>query len=100
MVQTKGMSMSKVFILLLILILSLPAQEKWQALTYDSSKAPADNPLKGFIPYAGDGLNGEFPFSMEWFYLGLSEVMNGPKSFTFEKSLEVKLNEIASILIE
>ena len=41
--------------------------EEWVKLEYDSSKAPADNPLKGFVPYAGDGLDGQFPHSMEWF---------------------------------
>jgi hypothetical protein len=79
-----------------MLIPSLSGQEKWQELKYDCSKAPADNPLKGFMPYAGDGLNGEFPFSMEWFYLGFNEIMKGPNSFNFEHSLEVKLNESAA----
>lgn len=68
----------------------------WVKLKYDSSKAPADNPLIGFVPYSGDGLNGQFPFSMEWFYMGLKDIMNGPSSFTFEKSLEKKLTEAAS----
>ena len=72
------------------------AQDGWVKLSYDASKAPADNPLKGFVPYSGDGLNDQFPFSMEWFYLGLKDIMNGPNSFTFETSLEKKLNEASS----
>jgi hypothetical protein len=49
----------------------------WTTLSYAS--APADNPLKGFLPYAGSYQT--FPYSMEWFYLPLSEVMKGPRQF-------------------
>src|SRR5690242_2387962 len=55
--------------------------------------APADNPLKGFVPYAGQGL--EFPHSMEFQYLPLAAVMTGPKSFNWSP-LERLLDDIAS----
>lgn len=45
------------------------------ALTY--APAPADNPLKGLVPYAGKGGNG-FPHSMEFGYLPLSSIVRGP----------------------
>jgi hypothetical protein len=84
-------------VLLFFLLFNLGfADDKWTPLRYDSSKAPADNPLKGFIPYTGDGLDNKFPHSMEWFYLSLKDIMNGPKSFTFDKSLEPKLKEAAT----
>ncbi|MCM8543133.1 MAG: DUF4832 domain-containing protein [Lentisphaeraceae bacterium] len=87
----------KVFLVLFFALLTTVfSQDNRVKLKYDSSKAPADNPLKGFVPYSGDGLNGQFPFSMEWFYLGLKDIMNGPESFTFETSLEKKLKEAAS----
>jgi hypothetical protein len=40
---------------------------------------PADNPLKGFLPYAGTYTT--FPHSMEWGYLPLRSLMTGPTNF-------------------
>lgn len=79
-----------------LIFLNFLSADDWVKLHYDPSKAPADNPLKGFVPYSGDSLNNKFPCSMEWFYLGLDKIMNGPDSFTFESSLEKKLKEISS----
>ena len=41
--------------------------------------APPDNPLKGFMPYAGEYTT--FPYSMEWSYLPLRSLMTGPTNF-------------------
>lgn len=41
--------------------------------------APALNPLKGFMPYAGSYTT--FPYSMEWGYLPLRSLMSGPTNF-------------------
>lgn len=57
--------------------------------------APADNPLKGFFPYRGDQRKA-FPHSMEWSYFPLNDLMNAPSSFTFEKTFEPALDDIAS----
>ena len=86
----------KLYTLIFLTLFSPLLANDWVKLKYDSSKAPADNPLKGFIPYSGDGKNQQFPYSMEWFYLGLDEIMNGPNSFTFENSLEKKLTEVSA----
>ena len=43
--------------------------------------APADNPLKGFVPYAGQGRG--FPHSLEFGYLSLASMMTGPTSFNW-----------------
>ncbi|MGI5184826.1 DUF4832 domain-containing protein [Dactylosporangium sp. CA-152071] len=64
-----------------------PATPQWKSLTY--AAAPADNPLKGFMPFAGDYET--FPHSMEWFYLPLRDVMTGPEQFrwgAFERQLD------------
>ena len=37
---------------------------------------PADNPLKGFVPYAGQGR--DFPHSLEFNYLPLASMMMPP----------------------
>ncbi|WP_328475980.1 DUF4832 domain-containing protein [Actinoplanes sp. NBC_00393] len=67
-----------------------PAQQ-WTPLSY--APAPADNPLKGFMPFAGDF--DTFPHSMEWFYLPLRDVMTGPKQFDWTE-FERQLGEIAA----
>ena len=43
--------------------------------------APPDNPLKGFVPYAGQGRT--FPHSLEFNYLSLAAVMMGPTNFNW-----------------
>jgi hypothetical protein len=55
--------------------------------------APADNPLKGFVPYAGQGR--KFPHSLEFSYLPLAAVMTGPTNFNWTP-LEKLLDDIAS----
>lgn len=63
-------------------------------LTYADS--PLDNPLKGFAPFYPWETETSFPHSLEWYYIPLKAVMNGPESFTFDTGLEPALNEIAA----
>lgn len=58
-----------------------------------AAPAPADNPLKGFVPYAGQGR--EFPHSLEFNYLPLRPLMTGPATFDWAP-LERLLNDVAS----
>ncbi|QDV34459.1 DUF4832 domain-containing protein [Tautonia plasticadhaerens] len=60
------------------------------ALQYAPS--PADNPLKGLVPYAGQG--GRFPHSLEFDYVGLGEVMTGYDAFDWAP-LDARLDAIA-----
>ena len=55
--------------------------------------APADNPLKGFVPYAGQGR--KFPHSLEFDYLSLASLMTGPTNFNWAP-MERLLDGIAS----
>ncbi len=55
--------------------------------------APADNPLKGFVPYQGQGR--DFPHSLEFQYLPLASLMTGPATFEWGP-LERLLDDIAS----
>ena len=57
------------------------------------ASAPPDNPLKGFIAYAGTYTT--FPYSMEWNYLPLRSLMTGPNTFNWT-SLDQLLNNVAS----
>ncbi len=78
----------------------LAADAQWQPLDY--APAPADNPLKGFMPFydaygsRNAPVANDFPHSMEWFYTPLRNLMNGPDSFTFERGMEPQLQSIAS----
>jgi hypothetical protein len=54
---------------------------------------PADNPLKGFVPYARKGP--EFPHSLEFEYLSLSTLMVGPNQFDW-RPLDTLLDSVAS----
>ncbi|MGO4107571.1 S-layer homology domain-containing protein [Paenibacillus sp. YAF4_2] len=63
-------------------------------LTYAPS--PLDNPLKGFAPFYPWETETSFPHSLEWYYIPLKAVMNGPDSYTFDAGLEPALNAIAA----
>lgn len=65
-------------------------------LTYKRDATNIDyNPLKGLVPRT-DLRSGNNPYySMERFYVGLSEVMTGDNAFNWA-ALETKLNDIAS----
>jgi len=63
----------------------------WTDLDY--TPAPADNPLKGFMPYAGAYQS--FPYSMEWSYLPLRQLMTGAHRFTWD-ALDNLLATVAS----
>jgi len=56
------------------------------------ASAPPDNPLKGFVPYAGQGRS--FPHSLEFNYLPLRELMKGFHEFDW-KPMEALLDDIA-----
>ena len=56
--------------------------------------SPADNPLKGLVPYAKPE-PGCFPHSLEFDYLRFSDLMMGPESFDWQP-LEKLLDGIAS----
>ncbi|WP_250007540.1 DUF4832 domain-containing protein [Actinoplanes sp. M2I2] len=84
-----------VLALALVLAMGSPAVAgpgpSWKSLSYTA--APADNPLKGFLPFAGDYQT--FPHSMEWFYLPLSDIMTGPQQFRWD-AVDQQLDAIAA----
>ncbi len=78
---------------------SAPDAVEWIAQDY--APAPAANPLKGFLPFydaygsAENPVKNDFPHSMEFFYVPLKNLMNGPDSFTFDTGLEPQLISIS-----
>ena len=52
------------------------------------------NPLRGFFPYIGE--YDRFNYSLEFFYIPLTDLMNDFDSYTFDKVLEPNLEEIAT----
>ncbi len=66
-----------------------PATERHQ-LVY--APAPADNPLKGLVPYVASDAVDRFPHSMRFHYFSLRELMTGPDQFDWapvEKILSI-----------
>lgn len=61
-----------------------------------AAPSPLDNPLKGFAPFYPWETETSLPHSLEWFYVPLKAVMNGPDSFTFDSGIEPQLNAIAA----
>ena len=71
----------------------------YSAINQEYKSSPADNPLKGFMPFKiedGSKTSYSFPHSMEWWYIPLSSLMDGQDSYTFETGLEPVLNDISS----
>lgn len=63
----------------------------WVSLPAGS--APANNPLTGFVPYAGS--YNTMPHSMEWFYIPVSSVVVGPGQYDWTR-LESELNAVSA----
>jgi hypothetical protein len=61
-------------------------------VTLKYAPAPADNPLKGLVPYQRPV--GEFPHSMEFNYIGLNKLVVGKGKYDWTK-LEALLNDVA-----
>ncbi|MCA8989565.1 MAG: hypothetical protein KDA78_18095, partial [Planctomycetaceae bacterium] len=77
---------------LLLLFTTCQSADAQTSLKY--VPAPADNPLKGLVPYARPQAD-RFPHSMEFSYLPMSALMIGPNQFDWAP-LEQMLNDIAS----
>lgn len=78
---------------LILLSLSLNAE----IVHLKAGSSPADNPLKGLVPYSdyADEGNAHFPHSLEFDYLPLAKLMLGESRFDWEP-LESLLNKIAA----
>jgi hypothetical protein len=61
--------------------------------TFRYAPAPADNPLKGLVPYAGQGRD-RFPHSLEFNYLPLAALVVGERRYDWAP-LERLLDDIA-----
>ena len=71
---------------------TLVAQEK--SIQFKYQPAPADHPLKGFVPYAGSN-NQSFSHSMEWASFPLNKLMTGSDSFLFDRGFEPILQAVS-----
>lgn len=92
----QGVIRTALFLCVAVLMAGYPmtraqTSEERHALQY--APAPADNPLRGLVPYAGD-VRDRFPHSMEFDYLPLSALVTGPGTYNW-KPLEELLNAAA-----
>ncbi|WP_169978887.1 DUF4832 domain-containing protein [Tautonia rosea] len=69
------------------------AEETPTRIELEYAPAAVRNPLKGLVPYAGQGR--EFPHSLEFDYVSFGEVMTGYDSFDWQP-LERRLDAIAA----
>ncbi len=62
-----------------------------------AAPSPADNPLKGLVPYCDydEEKRSHFPHSLEFDYLSLAELMRGPSSFDWQR-MDALLDKIAA----
>lgn len=73
-----------------------------ETATYELAGTPAlaENPLKGFLPFApepgapSEFVDPDFPHSMEWFYLPVDAVVTGEDAYDWE-AVEQRLDAIA-----
>ncbi|MFT3734290.1 MAG: DUF4832 domain-containing protein [Rhodocyclaceae bacterium] len=65
----------------------------WRTLDY--APAPADNPLKGLVPYAGAANPDGFPHSMEFSYFPLSAFVTAPDTYDW-RTLDRFLDSVAA----
>ena len=62
-------------------------------LEYDTAYG---NPMKGFMPfYSEEGADSSVPYSMEWLYIPLTDLVADDGTYTFETGLDEKLQKIA-----
>ena len=86
--------MKSMWIGLLGVVTCLLIEAKAETFQLAPAASPADNPLKGLVPYADANVD-RFPHSLEFNYLKLSDLMVGRDTFDW-KPLESKLDMIAS----
>jgi hypothetical protein len=91
-VLTRIRSATRILVELLLILSSVAAMAGTNSYLLARSSAPTNNPLKGFMPYAGSYSN--MPYSMEWGYLPLRTLMTGPTNFDWS-SLDTLLGQIA-----
>mmetsp|Transcript_21327 Transcript_21327/g.24238 ORF Transcript_21327/g.24238 Transcript_21327/m.24238 type:complete len:269 (-) Transcript_21327:1279-2085(-) len=102
------MQYSSLLLTLLIsrILIIFPTQVKGQVPYFETTnlgsynpEAENGNPLKGFLSNPDWHSTGEmlsFPSSLEFYYLGLNEVMTGFNTFDWETHLESRLDNTAS----
>lgn len=69
---------------------AMAASGAWIAQTY--VQGPADNPLKGFMPFQGS--YSTFPHSLEWNYVAWSDIQTGPTTYNWA-AIDNLLSDVA-----
>jgi hypothetical protein len=84
-----------ILVTFLFALFSLPLMA--EVVRFKPAPSPADNPLKGLVPYSDYADEGDsyFPHSLEFDYLPLARLMRGPSSFDWQP-MEALLDKIAA----
>ena len=90
------MTRHRIALAALLVVLSLPRTDiaGGEPRELLPAETPADNPLKGLVPYA-DAEGERFPHSLEFDYVRLADVMTWPDAFDWQP-IESRLDKIAS----
>ncbi len=87
-------TLKRLILIAICLFLSFSSAQSWDTLVYDDDTPGLEiNPIRGLVP----GFSGtrNFPYSMEFFYIGLRNTMNGMNDFDWT-ALENKLEDISN----
>lgn len=89
-------NLNRILSLVLILLCISHGQRllSQESTTLEYSPAPIDNPLKGFVPYQGEGKS-RFPHSLEFNYIPFASMVKGEEQFDWSE-MDSMLNDISS----
>ncbi|HUE17156.1 MAG TPA: hypothetical protein VMR25_23460 [Planctomycetaceae bacterium] len=90
--------MNRLLVCLCLLLLGVSTAHTAAPVRLAPALSPVDNPLKGLVPYAHlqpGKVSSSFPHSMEFTYIRLSDLMQGPAEFNW-RPLEDFLHAVTS----
>lgn len=97
--KTSPSQLASTRLILSVAFILIPAFSPLRAdvVRFKAAPSPADNPLKGLVPYSDydEENRAYFPHSLEFDYLSLAELMRGPSSFDWQP-MEALLDKIAA----
>ena len=88
---------ARLLVSVLFIAMSALSPLRAEVVRLQPAPSPADNPLKGLVPYSSysEEKRAHFPHSLEFDYLSLAELMRGPSSFDWQP-MDALLEKIAA----
>lgn len=88
---------AQLFVSVVLIAVHAMSSLRAEVVRLKAAPSPADNPLKGLVPYSdyADEGDSHFPHSLEFDYLPLAKLMRGTSDFDWQP-MEALLNKIAA----